>query len=166
MRDCDARDLATLRFGMWALVDMQWTSRLADWIGRRTVLEIMAGNGWLCKALGLHGVRCIATDNREQDWPTPPVFPVRKVPAVKAVKRYRADVLIVSWPPYECDAIVEACRWHGPRPLVYIGEGDGGCNAPASFWEHFDGDILEVGLPQWQHIHDWVWVGRWRGPHY
>lgn len=166
MRDFGARDLATQHFGMWALVDMVWTKRLANWIGCRTVLEIMAGNGWLSRALSLHGVRCFATDSREQNWPAPPVFPVHKVSAIKAVKRYRADILVISWPPYECDVIVEACKWRGSRPIIYIGEGDGGCNAGEEFWEHFDGDILEVDLPQWQFIHDYVWAGHWRGPHH
>ena len=164
--DFQAREQTTRHFGMWALVDMEWTARLADWIGRRTVLEIMAGHGWLAKALSLHGVACIATDNRDQDYHSRPVFPVRKMPAIKAVKRYRADLLIVSWPPYECHTIVEACKWRGPRPMIYIGEDEGGCNAPDEFWHHFVGDILEVCLPQWQHIHDCVWAGHWRGPCY
>ena len=35
-----------LERGMWALVDLQWTKHLADWIGKRKVLEVMAGRRW------------------------------------------------------------------------------------------------------------------------
>lgn len=164
--DIIARGRAAQHFGMWALIDMQWTSRLAEWIGDRTVLEVMAGNGWLSKALTLHGIRCIATDSRREKWPTKPVFPIRKIPAIKAVKQIRADIMIVSWPPYECSEIVEVCKWRGTRPMIYIGEGKGGCNAPDEFWANFSGDKLDVGMPQWACIHDCVLAGNWRGPHY
>ena len=46
----DIRRRVTSR-GMWAIVDKTWTARLAAWIAGRRVLEVMAGAGWLAKAL-------------------------------------------------------------------------------------------------------------------
>jgi len=43
-----ARSMVT-ELGMWAIVDMTWTKKLAKMIGKMKVLEIMAGNGWLAK---------------------------------------------------------------------------------------------------------------------
>ena len=49
--------------GMWAIVDKHWTKELAKWIGNRKCLEVMAGAGWLAKALDFYKVDIIATDD-------------------------------------------------------------------------------------------------------
>jgi 2-polyprenyl-3-methyl-5-hydroxy-6-metoxy-1,4-benzoquinol methylase len=50
-------------YGMWAIVEQKWTKKLANWIGNRKCLEVMAGVGWLAKALSEHGVNIVATDD-------------------------------------------------------------------------------------------------------
>lgn len=40
-----------ITLGMWAIVFHEWVKELAKWIGNRQCLEIMAGAGWLAKAL-------------------------------------------------------------------------------------------------------------------
>ena len=65
--------------GMWALVYRSFARKLAVWIGNRRVLEVMAGRGWLAKALSEEGVSIIATDDNSWDdrhSKSGPVFPV------------------------------------------------------------------------------------------
>jgi hypothetical protein len=162
-----ARDIV-IKYGMWAIVDMQWTRRLSGWIGSRSCLEIMAGAGWLARALSDHGVRIIATDNQswnEQHANMKHVYPVGQLSAINAVTKYSAtaDILIVSWPPYEGMDICRACAaWGSERPIAYIGEGVGGCNAPNEFFHLFE--IEErINIPQWDGIHDYLMIGHYGG---
>lgn len=159
--------------GMWAIVDMVWTKQLADWINGRKVLEIMAGCGWLAKALTLHGMDIIATDNlswTERHCEPPklskPVYPAMiQAEAREAIAQYPADVLICSWPPYKDRAIVRAMRaWGSERPVVYIGEGEWGCTAHDLFFKHFKPieNQPRIDLPQWWGINDRVEIGYWR----
>ncbi len=151
--------------GMWAAIDMTWTKRLADWIGDRVVLEVMAGRGWLAKALTLHGLTVFATDDHSWDAKHSRAaigFPIIEIDAVEAVERFEADVLIISWPPYGCDKILHVMNtWGTERPVVYIGE-FGGCNAPEEFSTFFDLiDDLRFGMPHHDMIHDDVFAGYW-----
>lgn len=160
-----ARGECTKR-GMWAIVDMEWTRKLAHWSGARQVLEVMAGKGWLAKALSLHGVNIVATDN--MGWtnmhsdPTY-LFPVEKLGARAAINKYpNADILLISWPPYDDPEIMKVCKaWGSNRPIIYIGEGQGGCTAIDGFFEHFyEEDTLYI--PQWDGIHDYITIGYYR----
>lgn len=163
------------RRGMFAIVDAVWTKALADWLDGRTVLEVMAGAGWLAKALSQHGIDVLATD--DDSWHQPekkdgqllidlsPVYPVERLDARAAVRRYGAsrDVLLVSWPPME-DVIVEVCDlWGTDRPIVYIGEDEGGCTACDAFFARFveDEDAPAIPMLAWPMVHDTVHIGYW-----
>lgn len=153
-------------YGMWALVDLQWTKKLANWIDKRIVLEVMAGRGWLAKALHHHGVNVIATDN--YDWEEKHekgkmVFDIERLDALDAVKQYpNADILIVSWPPYEHSHINKVCaEWGKTRPIVYIGEGYGGCTADNEFHKRFE-ETQTMSIPQWDGIHDHIEIGYYK----
>jgi len=161
-----ARSFCT-EHGMWAIVDLCWTYRLAEWIGSRKVLEIMAGRGWLAKALSIHGVDIVATDNNtweERHSKSKDVFSVVPISALEAVQNNNRDILIVSWPPYgEMDVCTACDEWNSEKPIVYIGEGDGGCNAPERFWQHFKelSDAPDIQLVSWSGIHDHIYIGRY-----
>ena len=74
-------------------------------------------------------------------------------------------ILVVSWPPYESNTIVEVCEeWGLERPIVYIGEDQGGCNAPDAFFDKFDKDEEAPHMPllAWPGIHDYVAIGYWK----
>lgn len=152
--------------GMWAIVDMEWTARLAEWIGDRQVLEIMAGKGWLAKALALQAVKINATDSKEWHKGREEIFPVKKLSATTAVNRYgeKSQVLLVSWPPYGDKAILEALAlWGTGKPIIYIGEGQGGCTGCDEFHDNFHPNRkIEIPLPQWPGIHDRVRIGYYR----
>lgn len=47
----------------FAVLEKEWLEVLANWIGKRKVLEVMSGCGALTKALQDFGVDIIATDN-------------------------------------------------------------------------------------------------------
>lgn len=156
--------------GMWAIVDERWTRDLAGWIGDRKVLEIMAGAGWLAKALHAHGVEVVATD-ADPSWDgrhsrVKLVHPIEIADATSAIAAHpEAEVLIVSWPPYGESDVVDACKVWGDRgPIVYIGEDMGGCNAPDEFFDYFipDETAISVGMASWGGIHDYVTIGYWR----
>jgi len=165
-----ARSFCTKR-GMWAIVDKQWTKELAKWIDDRKCLEIMAGVGWLSKALSNHGIDIIATD--DSSWTTKgkrhenmsPVHPIEKLDAINAIKKYKErDILLVSWPPYTDETIVKCCdEWGYDKPIIYIGEGEGGCCATKSFWLRFKeaDNVPRIELPKWGGIHDYIFVGYW-----
>lgn len=165
----EARDKCNER-GMWPIVDMAWTKQLADWIGQRSALEIMAGGGWIAKALNQHGADIVATD--DYSWAGKhsqmiPVYPVGRLHALEAVVTIPADILLISWPPYGDETISAACRlWDSAKPIIYIGENDGGCNAPESFWECFqvDNSVPHFPMVSWDGIHDYVMIGYWVDP--
>jgi hypothetical protein len=152
---------------MWAIVSQEWTTQLAEWIGERKVLEIMAGAGWLAKALSDCGVNIVATDSGDWDERHDKMmrlYPIKKHDAANAVRLFDADILICSWPPYGSDAICDAATvWGTERPIIYIGEGDGGCNAPEEFWEHFRemDNAPNIPLISWDGIHDHIFFGHY-----
>ncbi len=161
--DFRARTHCTER-GMWGLVYKGFASELAAWIGDRKVLEVMAGRGWLAKALSDEGVEVVATDDNSWDnkhSKAASVFPVRPMDAVEAALGIEADVLIMSWPPYGDDIATRVLEaWGESGPIVYIGEGKGGCNAPDSFFQHWRSlsDVV-IPLASWDGLHDGVDIG-------
>jgi hypothetical protein len=155
--------------GMWAIVFHEWVKELAKWIDHRQCLEIMAGAGWLAKALKQCDISITATDdfswNTEQHAKIAPVFPISNYEASKAIININADILIVSWPPYDCNAIVKACEvWGTEKPIIYIGEDQGGCNATDAFFERFKliKNHPDISMKSWNGIHDHVKIGYWQ----
>jgi hypothetical protein len=156
--------------GMWAIVDKVWTKKLAAWIGDRTCLEVMAGAGWLAKALSEHGIDIVATDSGDWDDHHPKaqfVYQIEITEGEEAAKKYHdKDILIISWPPYGEDAICHICeQWGSDKPIILISEDDGGCNAPPEFWSkfHIINDQPDIPLMAWTGIHDRVFIGHYRG---
>lgn len=155
------------KHGMWAIVHRNLARHLATYIGDRQVLEIMAGAGWLARALSDEGIDIIATDSGEWDERHDKMhrpYAVRHLEASEAVEHYSdAGVLLVSWPPYGETPILDACeRWGSDRPIIYIGEGQGGCNAPDEWWARFWHDeTVSIPLSSWPGLHDHVYVGHW-----
>ena len=166
-----ARD-GCIKVGMWAIVYDEWIKELALWIGDRTCLEIMAGAGWMAKALAAHGVDIIATD--DYSWEKNHSgnhnalrkyqYDVEELEASEAVKKYQdRDILICSW-PYMDNEFTNACKnWQG-KPIVYIGEGEGGCTANDEFFQGFEEDesAPNIQLMCWSGIHDYIQIGTWK----
>jgi hypothetical protein len=151
--------------GMWAIVDKIWTKKLAKWIGGRTCLEVMAGAGWLAKALSEYGIDIIATDNGAWDARHSKmviVHPIEKLNGIEATHKYcDRDILIISWPPYGDMDICHICEQWMDKLIIYIGEDDGGCNAPEEFWQRFNTIKPQPRIPlmAWSGIRDSVYIG-------
>lgn len=148
----------------FVLLDKSWISELATWIGRRKVLEIMAGSGALSVALEREGVNVVATTDdfsweREfSQWKE-----VEHLSAIESIGKYSdVDIIICSWPPYNDEAATNALlamREVNPNALfLYIGEDWGGRTASDSFFETFeeieDEELDKICIPTWSEIHD------------
>ena len=150
--------------GMWALVDQAWTGALAKWIGNRKVLEVMAGAGWLARALHDHGVNIHATDNHSRHADTDMhLFPVEQQDAVEAARSSEADILLVTWPDHGDQTLVEVCQaWGSDRPILYLGE-LGGCTGCPEFFQGVELRGMGIDTPRFFGIKDGLFVGNWKG---
>lgn len=85
--------------GIYCFYSRQLVHALAALIGKRTCLEIAAGDGTLTRFLADRGVRITATD--DYSWKHEvkyPEFVVRK-DAGEALREYAPEVVLCSWPP-------------------------------------------------------------------
>lgn len=136
---CEAYHKAIVQSMGCALLAKSWLRPLAEYIGGRPCLEVMAGTGALAWALGEYGVPVLPTDNYSlrntfaRHW-----VKVRRMDALRAVKKYGRDVdfVILSWPfisPLP-GQILTWLREHNPRcRMIYLGEWRGGCNVSDDF---------------------------------
>ena len=158
-----ARNIITSKFNCWPIIDNRWTKQLSDWIGDRSVLEIMAGSGWLTKALHNHGAKVYPTDANSHNKVFQRAMPVKQLGAIKSVKKYcsQVDVLLVSW-PYMDDVLVNALQhWDSNKPIIYIGEKKGGCTASDAFFNGFQptNEGNKIQMHRYTRINDSVQIG-------
>ena len=116
----------------YAVLTMAWLRPLAEWIGGRRCLEVMAGCGSLSKCLSDLGVDVICTDSygwedKATAWFETPWTPVERLDAVSAIRKYGSerDIIICSWPYMDdsCYHALLAMRESNPDALMlYIGE--------------------------------------------
>lgn len=85
--------------GIYCFYSARFVAELAQLAGGRDCLEIGAGDGTLSRFLSERGVRITASDDhswshkiRYPDW-------VQKLDARSALRHYRPEVVICSWPP-------------------------------------------------------------------
>lgn len=124
----------------------------------RGVVEIGAGTGYWAGLLRERGVEVAAYDRH----------PYRSGHAdgcwsqVKRGGPYMASfhpmkTLFLSWPPY-ADTMASRCLdTYAGNTLAYIGEGPGGCTGDDDFHHKLETEwdvITEIGIPQWEGIHD------------
>jgi hypothetical protein len=64
---------------------------------------------------------------------------VRKMEAVDAAIEAKADLVVVSWPPYESNAVDRLLA--AGFSVLYIGEGNGGCCGNDETWSNEYEDI-------------------------
>lgn len=164
--------------GMYAFISWKWIIPFAEWINGRKVLEIMAGAGWLARALREKNVDMIATDNKRWQiasainghrWPV--ASKIEKMSANKAIAEYGkwCDIMIISWPWMDDSAYYAIRLLNQVNPnalIVYIGE-NGGCTASSKFFEHFENihdSLFERAANQyqsWRGIHDKLFLGKY-----
>ena len=148
----------------------EWVKPLAQWIGDRPCLEVMAGTGYFSYALKLYGCNVRATDNFS--WSNKfenisKFINVENIDCVEAIRKYGKDVkfIICSWPYMDDNAYrcLMAMREVNPKcRMIYIGEDMGGCTASDKFFEN--AEVCEVQgfldavkkYRRWEGIYDFV----------
>jgi hypothetical protein len=134
--------------GGWSRVSWDWVRPLAKWIGNRRCLEVGAGLGMLAHALQTCGVDIKPTDSFSWEHYADKALhwtDIERLPATAAITKYGkdSDILVLCWTPFARDdakdvAYQAACRYHVRNPnglILYIGEGEWGCNASRAFFK-------------------------------
>lgn len=166
--------------GMFCFVSWNWINPLAEWIGERKCLEVMAGRGWLTHGLRQKGVSITATDdfswhklNQYKKWNNL-VTDVENLDAVESVEKYGRDIdiLIMAWPFMDDTAyrVIKKLYEVNPNAVVlYCGEGYGGCTADESFFGSFDRtddetfyDNVASKYTSWYGVYDRLIIGRYK----
>ncbi len=108
--------------GIYCFYSKPLIKRLAALIGDRRALEVAAGDGTLSRFLKEAGVDITATD--DHSWSAVDFPPdVERLDAAKAVKQYRPQVVLCSWPP-EGNAFERAIlAAPGVETYIVIGSG-------------------------------------------
>jgi len=109
-----------------------------------TIIEAGAGNGRLTHFLKqkleekIPGkFRIIATDSGEWDIKTS--FPVEKLSHENALKKYKPQIVIFSWMPYEEDYTADFRTAESVEEYILIGEAGGCCGDEEPTWRnHFE----------------------------
>lgn len=154
----------------YSLVSKSWLEPLADWIGNRKCLEIMAGNGILSYGLRDYGIDVVTTDDgswEQFDIKVLQWCDIGKFDCCDAIKRYRErDIILCSWPPMN-DSLFKALQtMRSVNPdmiMIYIGEPNG-CTADYQFENTaeylFDSTILEINklYQSWGGLHDKIYL--------
>jgi uncharacterized UPF0146 family protein len=145
----------------WAIPDDNAIAQIASFVKEETILEIGAGLGYWAKLLQDKGVKIIPTDSKEMDWKhnqLPAYTDVICLSHKQVLKKYSdASVLFLYWPPYDSPMATESLSAFKGDKLIYIGEGEGGCNGDDRFFDMLSEYWLEkkvVVIPQWWGIHD------------
>lgn len=151
----------------YSLVSKDWVKPLANWIGDKKCLEIMAGKGTLSYALQSEGKSVIATDgynwsqfNFNSLWTN-----VEKLDALEAIERYGRDVdiIIMSWCYMDEVGYKSLLKMREVNPnavMLYIGEPYGGCTGNDALYDSMieidDAEINEINsiYPRWRGIYD------------
>jgi len=175
----DFRDYLEDQYGMWAYINAPFLKDLAEFVGDRPVLEVMAGNGYISKGLqNLHPQQHIITTDskawtKEADNQTGkhPVTTIEGLDAVSAFEKYAGDIdyVIMSWSPDKLTIdwdLLQAIRASDHQvPLICIGE-QYGATGSKQFWDqaiYQDGaavDKLNAHYRPFDLIHDQVYVVR------
>jgi GNAT superfamily N-acetyltransferase len=164
VKDIRRRDKFTKNVS-WAIPTENVIKKIKNFIGGSRVLEIAAGRGLWSKILQNYGVHVTPIDNfsgygnkninKEQLYTKIPYMT-----SEDAVKTYSADVLLIIWPPYECDMAANAVKLFKGNKIIYIGEGSGGCNANDDFFGTLGGNWQEVdkiGKGYWKKVDPYDW---------
>ena len=166
IRAFEERDIFIKAAG-FSLITKNFIKALSEWIGDRSVLEIMAGTGYISKSLKDEGVNIVAvTDIKESCWGFKKEWTeVEKLSANEAIMKYNnVDIIICSWAYMDNTmyAALLTMREYNPNAIIlYIGEDHGGCTANDNFFENLisieDKDFEENVIPlyrRWGGIHD------------
>jgi len=151
-----ARDVAVW-FYSWAIPNDEALDAIAL---HGPIIEIGAGLGYWAHLLAKRGVDVVCFDNfcdneaRKNTW-----HEIRPGSHEKAAVKDRA--LFLCWSPYDHPLAHRSLMAYKGDTVIFVGEGQGGCNANGKFFRRLERDWVEsvaVDIPQWFGIHDWLRV--------
>lgn len=136
------RQYLSLEFGIWSLPNLQTIQLIIEAFNVKSVLEVMAGNGYWSKAFRTYNIKTYATDSLE--WAKSSTTGKRKfiqvedLEATQAIKKYNdVDLILCSWAPNFGNAdlkVVSTWSKYAKRSrLLFIGEKNGATNTN-NFW--------------------------------
>ena len=104
--------------------------------GSPLVLELCAGRGLLREPMEKRGLRWLCTDVK----PGGASSSTEQCSALDALERHTPDVVFWSWWSHDKkgkaeDSLAAARCWQRGIPVVFIGEGEGGCTGSAALWQ-------------------------------
>jgi hypothetical protein len=122
--------------GYYAAATKALAQHLKEIVGDKPVLDLMAGSGYMTKALREAGVLTIATDNYSWGFEGP----AEKLDALAALEKYKdiAGTVLIAWAPHGDGTDLEIWSRVLLEPeyslgVVVIGEGVGGCTGSDAF---------------------------------
>jgi hypothetical protein len=156
----------------WAIAN----PRALDWMTRklrgRGLLEAGAGRGYWAWQFAMRGVDVVASDldlvgggdnyyfSRFTEPGKRPVFhSIVQGNGPDMAAKYPGRALFLCWPPYDSEMATETLEAYRGNTLFYAGEGEGGCNAPDSFFRLLERDWEHVGngpMVSWGGIRDYL----------
>lgn len=158
-----------IKYMGFALITKKFIRGLAEYVGDKRCLEIMAGQGCLSKSLQDEGIDIIATDNyswngrlnMNDTWTN-----IEDIDCLDAIKKYGKEVsyILCSWIPYNDSIGYKALKlMHEVNPdckMIVIGEDYGGCTADELFFQYAEevdeDEEFVYDFRRWDGIHDYV----------
>ena len=125
----------------WPFLDATLIEGIRNFLKSKSCLSVMSGKGNLEAQLLARCCDIVATDKIGLKHPnTSPTsgFVVRECDAIKAVRMYDKEVILISWPPYMDSIAAKVLKFAlqtGFKYVIYIGEGQDGCCATDEFFK-------------------------------
>lgn len=154
----------------WAIPYSSTLAKLASSLkGYSRILEVGAGTGlWAHLLKELHGIPVIATDQSNGNYghhKQHRYCSVEVIDSVAAIEKHDPEVLLLIWAPFsnpdspypEPPMATNSLKAFKGNLLVWVGEGEGGCNGDDSFFKELDENwdyVDQISMPSWYHIHD------------
>jgi hypothetical protein len=145
----------------WAVPSPEILHEIKFRANGRGIIEIGAGSGYWAKLLNSIGVDIVAYDLQpyKNHW----MHNDKKFYEVKrgdhtAIQEHKDRLLFLCWPPYDGGVLLDACLDVYTQDLIfYIGEWSA-CTSWSDRFEKEWEDIHTIPCPQWDGIHDCLFV--------
>lgn len=117
---------------------------------RKEIFEVGAGNGLLSEELRKRKINIVATDGGSAK--IKPIAPVQILDYREAIRRFRPNIVLCSWMPFQEDWTPMFRRFKFVQEYILIGEAHhSGCSGTDKTWEHHPGfsQMLLEEISKW-----------------
>lgn len=144
----------------WAVPTQATIAKIASY---SPLIEIGAGTGYWAMLLENTNADILAFDTHpprpqnKNSYHKPWTYTTVRRGGPKMLEAHPARSLFLCWPPYDSPMAANCLARYEGDVLIYIGEGEGGCNADNRFFSELGKHWLEVetlDIPQWPRLHD------------